>query len=332
FAQQRLWIIDQLEPETPAYNIPSALHLHGRVDVESLRLAFEALIERHESLRTTFAEHDGQPVQVIQPPARWALAVTDLSHLPEFEREAEVRRRATNESSQPFSLASGPLLRTALLRLSEEHHVLFVTMHHIVSDGWSMGIIVRELTALYEAIRDGRKPSLPPLPMQYADFAAWQRGWLQGDVLQRQVDFWKRHLAGAPPLLELPTDKPRPAVQGNAGTTLSFSISKPLTDSLKALARQEGSSLFMVLLASWQSLLAHYSGQLDISVGSPIAGRTRAETEGLIGFFVNTLVLRAQLTPEMTFRELLAQVRNTTLAGYAHQDVPFEKLVEALQP
>ncbi|MBU8901094.1 non-ribosomal peptide synthetase, partial [Corallococcus sp. M34] len=251
FAQQRLWLIDQLEPQSPAYNIPSALHLHGGLNIEALRRAFEALIERHESLRTIFAEHEGQPVQIIRPSVRWTLEATDLTHLPQAEHEAEVRRRATQEASQPFSLTNGPLLRTTLLRLSEEHHVLFVTMHHIVSDGWSMGVLVRELAALYESIHGGSQASLPMLPVQYADFAAWQRGWLQGDVLQRQVDFWKRHLAGAPPLLELPTDKPRPAVQGTTGATLAFSLPKSLSDSLKALALHEGGSLFMVLLASW---------------------------------------------------------------------------------
>ncbi|MBU8900903.1 amino acid adenylation domain-containing protein, partial [Corallococcus sp. M34] len=332
FAQQRLWLIDQLQPGSASYNLSIALRLHGSVNVEALRHTFEALTERHESLRTTFAEHHGEPVQHIHPPSRWVLPITNLSALPDPEREAEARRLAENEAWQPFNLAKGPLLRTALLRLGEEHHVLLLTMHHIVSDGWSMGILVREIAALYAALNTGTTPNLPPLPVQYADFATRQRQWLQGEALEAQLGYWKDQLAGAPSVLELPTDRPRPAVQSQRGARVTLYLGTALSDALKALAQREGVTPFMLLLAAFQTLLARYTAQDDISVGSPIAGRTQAETEGLIGFFINTLVLRARMTPDLTFKELLAQVRATTLSAYEHQHVPFEKLVEVLQP
>ncbi|NNB98210.1 non-ribosomal peptide synthase/polyketide synthase, partial [Corallococcus exiguus] len=332
FAQQRLWFLDQLTPDDASYNLPVALRLLGHLDVEALRRAFEALVARHEALRTTFFEEEGQPFQRIHAPATWALPVEDLSSLEESAREAETLRLATREARQPFHLVHGPLLRTALLKLSEDSHVLLATMHHIVSDGWSMGVLVRELASLYESFSGGRAPSLPPLPVRYADFALWQRQWLQGETLESQLGYWKQQLAGAPAALELPTDRPRPAVQSRRGATVPVHFPSQLTDSLRSLAQREGATPFMLLLSAFQLLLSRYSGQDDISVGSPIAGRTHSEAEGLIGFFVNTLVLRAHVRPEDSFRQLLAQVKASTLAAYEHQHVPFEKLVEVLHP
>ncbi len=333
FPQQRLWFLDQLTPGSALYNIPMALRLEGTLDVAALEYAFEELIRRHESLRTTFLLTGEQVLQVFAPAAQaWPLGVVDLCQLPEGSLEPEVRRLASEEAMRPFDLARGPLFRSTLLRLDAQQHVLLVTVHHIVSDGWSSGVLVRELAALYSARATGTLPALAPLPVQYADYAAWQRSWLQGDVLQRQLDYWRHQLSGAPQALELPTDRPRPAVQSHRGSSLSSRLSRQLSDSLKALAQHEGATPFMLLLAAFQLLLSRYSGQDDIVVGSPIAGRTHAQTEGLIGFFVNTLVLRSRLDSHSSFRQLLAQVRETALGAYAHQDVPFEKLVEELHP
>jgi amino acid adenylation domain-containing protein len=332
FAQQRLWFLDQLSPGGTAYNIPVSLLVEGAPRLDALRRAFSALVARHESLRTTFAMHEGQPIQVIHAPVDFPLAVEDLSTLPEAERREAARRRAVREALRPFDLGSGPLLRACLLRLAPEEHVLVLVMHHIVSDGWSMGVMVRELGALYAAFSEGRPSPLPELTVQYADYAVWQRGWLSAGALEAQLAWWKQALAGAPPHLELPTDQPRPAVLSHRGATVPVRLSRALSDALSALAQREGATPFMVLLAGFQVLLARYSGQEDLSVGSPIAGRRYAETEGLIGFFVNTLVLRSRVRRQATFRELLAQVRETTLGAYEHQDLPFEKLVEALQP
>ncbi|HZI16880.1 MAG TPA: amino acid adenylation domain-containing protein [Myxococcus sp.] len=332
FAQQRLWFIDQLQPGSAVYNMPSAVRLTGRLDTAALERSLSWLIERHESLRTTFAASQGEPVQVVHPPVDLTVSVVELDSLPTAEREPEVLRLAAEEASRPFDLHRGPLFRVSLLRLGTEDHVLLMTLHHIVSDGWSMGVLVRELAAGYEAFASGAAPRLAPLPVQYADYAVWQRGWLSGDVLGAQLDYWKQRLSGAPQALELPTDRPRPPVQTFAGAVHGFMLPAGLSQQLEALARQHNASLFMVLLAAWHTVLHRFSGQDDIVVGSPIAGRTRAETEGLIGFFVNTLALRARFSEPDTFASLLAQVRETTLGAYAHQDVPFEKLVEVLQP
>ncbi|WP_164021881.1 non-ribosomal peptide synthetase, partial [Pyxidicoccus trucidator] len=332
FAQQRLWFIDQLEPGSAAYNIPTAVRILGSLDLTAMEQGLGALVERHESLRTTFAPGRGEPVQVIHPSSALPLPLVDLTDLPAEQRESEARRRVAEEAGLPFDLARGPLFRALLLRLTPQEHVLMLTMHHIVSDGWSMGVLVRELGALYAARTTGRDAHLPALPVQYADFAAWQRSWLRGDVLEQQLGYWRRQLSGATPVLELPTDRPRPAVQSPRSAFAPVHLSAELTERLLALCQREGTTPFMALLACWQLLLARYSGQDDISVGSPIAGRTRGETEGLIGFFVNTLVLRTQVDARATFRELLARVRSTTLAAYEYQDVPFEKLVEELRP
>ncbi|RKH74771.1 non-ribosomal peptide synthase/polyketide synthase [Corallococcus aberystwythensis] len=330
FAQQRLWLMDQLEPGSPAYNIPSALRIQGALEVQALEQSFRDLIARHESLRTTFEVRDGEPVQVIHPAAGFHLAVVELTHL--SERDDEARRLASAEALRPFDLARGPLLRASLLKLAADEHLLLVTMHHIVSDGWSMGVLVRELVSLYESRSSGRTPRVQALPIQYADHAVWQRGWLRDDVLEAQLGYWKQQLSGAPALLELPTDRPRPAVRTQRGASLPIHLPLALSGALTAFCQREGVTPFMALLAAFQVLLSRHSGQDDIVVGSPIAGRTQAETEGLIGFFVNTLVLRARVKPQVAFRQLLAQVRDTTLAAHEHQHLPFEKLVEAVQP
>ena len=274
---------------------------------------------------------DGEPVQVIAS-VRIALDVVDLRDRLEAEREDEARRLIREEAGRPFDLAQGPLFRNKLLRLGEDDHILLLAMHHIVSDGWSMGVLYQELTVLYRSFVKGEPSPLAELPIQYADFAAWQREWLQGEVLDTQLSYWKKQLAGIPEVLNLPTDQPRPAVQSYKGARKSIQLSRELSEGLKALSRKQGVTLFMTLLAAFQTLLYRYTGQKDIVVGSPIANRNRAEIEGLIGFFVNTLVLRSNFDDKPTFKELLAKVKETTLGAYAHQDLPFEKLVEVLQP
>ncbi|NNB93012.1 non-ribosomal peptide synthase/polyketide synthase [Corallococcus exiguus] len=332
FAQQRLWFLDQLQPGSAFYNVPGVVWLEGELDLRAFEQGLTALVDRHEVLRTTFPRHGDVPVQVIHPTVPPPLPLIDLTHLAPEEREREARRLALEEAQRPFDLTNGPVVRVRLLRLERTRHALLVTLHHIVSDGWSVGVMVRELAALYRAFISGQPAPLPPLPVQYADFAAWQRQWLQGEVLQSQLDFWRQQLADMPAALELPTDRPRPAIQSFRGASLPVSLPRPLSDSVQALAWQEGATPFMVLLASFQLLLSRDSGQDDIVVGSPIANRNRAETEGLIGFFVNSLVLRARIDARASFRALLRQVKQSTLAAYEHQDVPFEKLVEQLQP
>ncbi|MCA1579632.1 MAG: amino acid adenylation domain-containing protein, partial [Acidobacteria bacterium] len=332
FAQQRLWFIDQLQAGSAAYNIPTAVRLTGKLNLAVTERTFAEVVRRHEALRTTFVAQDGQPVQVVQEAAGFAIPVTDLSEVPESEREERVRALAMAEAQRPFDLQAGPLLRVSLLRLGEEDHVALFTMHHIVSDGWSMGILVREVAALYGAYVRGEESPLPELAVQYADFAAWQREWLQGAVLERQLSYWKERLRGAPPALELPTDRPRPTVMTQRGAQHGFRLSEELSRGLQELSRREGVTLFMVLLAAFAVLLKRYTGQPDVVVGTPIAGRNRGEVEGLIGFFVNTLVLRTDLSGDPSFRELLERVKEVALGAYAHQDLPFEKLVEELQP
>jgi len=332
FAQQRLWFLDQLVPDAPIYNIPLAYRVMGRLNVGALDQSLGEIVRRHEALRTTFTAVDGQPIQVIAPEINLRLPVVDLQEIAETERDNEVQRLATQEAQQPFDLTIGPLLRVKLLRLDEAEHVLLLTMHHIVSDAWSLGVLMRELGVLYEAFSTGNPASVPELPIQYADFAYWQREWLSGEVLESQLAYWKQQLGGELPALELPTDRPRPPVQTYRGARQSFELSKDLTDALKALSRREGVTLFMTLLAAFKTLLYRYTGQEDVVVGSPIANRNRAEIEGLIGFFVNTLVLRSDLGGTPSFRELLGRVREVALGAYAHQDMPFERLVEQLQP
>ncbi|HEX2092214.1 MAG TPA: condensation domain-containing protein, partial [Longimicrobiaceae bacterium] len=332
FAQERLWFIDRMQPGSSTYNLPLALRLRGPLHTGALQRALGEILRRHEALRTVFAEVDGSPAQLVAPFGGFALPVADLSGLGEAAREAEARRRATEEALRPFDLAAGPLFRARLLRLSGEEHLLLLSMHHIVSDGWSLGVLFRELAALYAAYRDGRESPLPELPVQYADHAAWQRRHLQGAALQRQLAYWRERLADAPALLELPTDHPRPPVQSFRGASQRRELAAGALERLRALGRQEGATLFMVVLGAFQVLLSRYAGSEDVVVGSPIAGRTRREVEALIGFFVNTLVLRSDLSADPSFREVLRRVREATLGAYEHQELPFEKLVAELQP
>lgn len=335
FAQQRLWFLDQFEPGSAVYNLPAAVRLNGRLDKNALEKSFNEVVRRHEILRTRFALVDGEPAQQIEDELMLDLRVIDLSEMEESEREAEVCLRARREAQLPFDLANGPLWRATLLRTAARAHVLLLTMHHIVSDAWSMGILIREVTTLYQSYmcrEQGGPAPLPELAIQYADFAYWQRDWLESEVLDEQLAYWREQLRDSPELLELPLDRPRPAVQTYRGASQSFTLSQHLTEELQKLSRQESVTLFMTLLTAFKIVLARYTGAEDVVVGTPIAGRNRAELEGLIGFFVNTLVLRTDLSGDPTFVELLARVREVTLGAYAHQDLPFEKLVEELQP
>jgi len=332
FAQERLWFLDRLEPGSAVYNIPVAWRLGGALEEPALERALGEIVRRHESLRTVFAEVDGSPVQVIAPFGGFALPVEDLSGLSEADREAALRHRVAEEARRPFDLSAGPLFRAALLRVDEEDHVLLLSMHHVVSDGWSMGVLFRELSALYAAYLAGGESPLPELAVQYADYAVWQREQLGGEVLDRQLSYWTERLAGAPELLELPMDRPRPPARTYQGAAVPVSYSPELLERLQALGRSEGATLYMTLLGAFQVLLSRYGGGEDIVVGSPIAGRTRREVEELIGFFVNTLVLRTDLSGDPTFRAVLRRVREVTLGAYEHQEVPFEKLVAELRP
>jgi len=333
FAQQRLWFIDQLEPGSSAYNISTALRLGGPLRIDAMERCLNEIVRRHETLRTTFRLNSAQqPVQVIAPQTKLSLRVEDLSALTEGKREAEAIKLASEEAQRPFDLARGPLIRARVLRLAADDHVLLFTMHHIISDGWSMGVLVAEIGALYSAYAQNRESPLRDLPIQYADFAQWQRQWMQGEVLAEQLDYWRRQLAGDLPVLSLPTDYPRPLVQGTNGGHELFDLRTDLSDGLKHLSYREDATLFMTLLAAFQVLLYRYTGQEDFLVGAPTANRSRPETESLIGFFVNTLVLRADLSGNPTFRELVRRVQKMALAAYAHQDLPFERLVEELHP
>ncbi|HSF42931.1 MAG TPA: amino acid adenylation domain-containing protein, partial [Thermoanaerobaculia bacterium] len=332
FAQERLWFLDQLDPGTPTYNMPLALQLGGRLEMEVLRRSLQRLTERHEVLRTRFVTVEGRPVQVIGEVTELALPLVDLASLEEAAREAEAHRLLREERVRPFDLSRGPLLRTGLLRLTSERHAVWLTMHHIVSDGWSFGVMVRELGELYRAQVRAEAAALPEIAVQYADFAVWQRAWLQGEELERQLGYWRKRLEGAPPLQDLPLDRPRPLVQSFKGSHVPFRVSRDLTRSLVALSRSRGATLFMVILTGLQALLSRLTGQEDLTVGTAVANRNRREIEGLIGFFVNALVLRADLSADPTFTEALVQVRETALGAYAHQDLPFEKLVEELAP
>jgi amino acid adenylation domain-containing protein len=332
FSQQRLWVLDRLEPNTSVYNLPMAMMLKGKLDSEALNRTLSAIVQRHEVLRAQFRLNRGEPEQVIRPAMPLSIPVVDLSALPEDDRKAEAKRQVQKEAQRPFDLANDLLFRASLLKISDDEHVLLVTVHHIVFDGWSRAVLLRELTALYNAFSNDQPPPLPELPIQYTDFAAFQREYLSGERLAKQLEYWKRELGGAPTSLDLATDFPRPPLQTFDGAEVSTLLPPSLSEALRKLSRQQGTTMFMTLLAAFNVLLARYSGQEDIVVGSPIAGRNRAELENLVGFFVNTLALRVQLDGNPTFQELLARVRRATLAAYAHQDLPFEKLVEELKP
>ena len=331
-AQQRLWFLNQLEPASAFYNVGEALRLEGDLDLAALEGALNEIVRRHEALRTTFAAVNGEPVQMVSPDLVLPLPVVDLREISRGDREAETQRLAREEFRRPFDLARGPLVRFKALCVGEQEHVLLLTMHHIVCDRWSMDMFFRELSTLYEGLRSRKRSSLPDLPIQYADYALWQREWLHTEEVQGQLGYWKEQLGGDLPVLDLPTDRPRPPVLTFRGASRSLSLPAALPDALDELSREHGVTLFMVLLAAFQALLHRYTGQDDVIVGCPIAGRNRVETEGLIGFFVNTLALRTDLSGNPTFAELLARVREVTLGAYAHQDLPFEKLVEELQP
>ncbi|HEX2570779.1 MAG TPA: amino acid adenylation domain-containing protein, partial [Polyangia bacterium] len=338
FSQTRLWVIDQIRPGGAEYNVFLALRMEGALDADVLERGLTEVVRRHEALRTVFrlsretgSGADGL-VQIIRPAQPVPLPVVDLSPWPAAEREAEARRRGQEEASRPFDLAEGPLVRAELLRLAQGEHVLLLNLHHIICDGWSLGVLVRELTALYEAFDEGRPSPLPEPSIQYADYATWQRRWLTGEVLAAQLGYWNARLGDGVPALELPTDRPRPPVQSHRGAVHRFALPPALGATLEELGRRQGATLFMTLLAAFLTLLHRYSGQKDLAVGTPIAGRTRVELEGLVGFFVNTLVLRTDLGGAPSFRALVARVREVTLGAYAHQDVPFERLVEELQP
>jgi amino acid adenylation domain-containing protein len=332
FGQQRLWFLDQLEPGGAAYNMPAAVRLRGELDTAALAASLSEVVRRHEVLRTIFALDDEEPVQVPRPAAVVQLPRVDLTGLPPGRREAAARRLLAAAAGRPFDLAAGPLLRPLLLRLDPLEHLLLVVVHHIASDAWSMGLLVRELSLLYAARRRGEASPLPELPLQYADYAAWQRGWLRGEVLAAQLAYWRQALAGAPPLLDLPTDRPRPPRQSFRGDRVTRRLDPALGEALRALARVQGATAFMIHLAVFQALLGRYSGQQVVVVGTPIANRRHAELEGLIGFFVNTLALLGDLAGEPRFADHLARVRDTALGAYAHQDLPFEKLVEEIEP
>ena len=332
FAQQRLWVLDQIEPNNPLYNIPWATRLTGVLNVEALESALNGIVERHEILRTTYGSEGGRPFQVIVPELKLRLPVIDLSELPTAEREKEARRLAQKEASTPFDLAKDPMTRNLLLKMGDEDHILVLNTHHIASDGWSTGILLRELAALYEAAVLAKPALLSELPIQYADYAVWQRNWLQGEVLEEQLAYWKHQLRGAPPVLLLPTDRPRPPKPTFRGAMHRSLLPASLTEAIHVLSRQQGGTAFMTMLAAFQTVILHYTKQPDIVLGTDLASRTTVQTEALIGCFVNLLALRADLSGDPTFEKLLGRVREVALEAYAHQDVPFDKLVEELQP
>jgi len=332
FAQQRLWFLDQLASDKSIYNGPIAIRLTGALNTEALRKTLNGIVNRHDVLRTTFVAVSGRPVQVIGPPQEVNLPATDLTALAEAEREARALEVLNMESRKPFDLANEPPWRVMLLRMGEQDHIVLFVMHHIISDAWSTGILVREIATSYKSLSIGEEPSLPAMPIQYADYAAWQRNWLQPAVIEKLVRYWKGQLKHAPELLNLPTDHPRPRVQSYQGATKLFDLGADLSNKLNSLSRRHGVTLFMTLLAGFQALLHRYSGQDNIAVGSPIANRNRAETEELIGCLINTLVLDTDLSGNPTYTELLTRVREVCLGAYAHQDLPFELLVEAMQP
>ncbi|MDZ8185054.1 MAG: condensation domain-containing protein [Nostoc sp. ChiSLP02] len=328
FAQQRMWFLYQLDKESPFYNESLQVRIVGKLSLRALEQSINEIIRRHEALRTTFVVREGIPFQAILPTLAIAIPIVELQGLP----EASVQQIVTQEVRQPFDLSIAPLLRVTLVRQQAESHLLILTMHHIITDGWSMGIFFKELEVLYHAFSKEQPNSLPELTIQYADFVLWQRQWLTQQVQQKQLDYWKQQLAGVPPLLELPTDYPRPPVQSFSGSTKKFQLEKDLTSQLVSLGQQSGVTLFMTLLAAFAVLLHRYSSQNDICIGSPFANRDRQEVDPLIGCFVNTLVLRTQIEDNPSFSDFLQQVRSIVWDAQTHQDVPFEQVVEALQP
>jgi len=332
FAQQRLWFIAQLEPDSPAYNFAFAFRARGSLHVTALEQAINEMVRRHEIFRTTYATLDGGPVQVVSPERPCEVLVTDLTSVPTSERELKAEDLLKREARRPFNFSSDLMLRASVLKLDAAEYILLLMTHHVAIDGWSFGVFFSELSALYKAFSGGTPSPLSQLPIQYADYAAWQREWLQGEVLTHQLEYWRSHLAGAPQVLELPTDRPRPSTESHRGAHYSFSIPREVSEGLGALSRHQGTTLYMTLLSGFVVLLSRYSGQQDLLVGTPVANRNRAEIEELIGLFLNTLVLRNDLSGDPTVQELLARVRERCLNAYAHQELPFEMLVEDLRP
>lgn len=331
-AQMRVWLLDRLEPGNPVYSVPSAIQISGALGVEALEASLNEILRRHEILRARFLTGDGEPRQVINAMAPMTLEVENpVSLAPAFWR-AEALRRATEAARRPFDLSFDALFRAHLIRFDAQTHVLILNIHHIVADGWSVSILHRELGSLYRAFVEGKSSPLPELPIQYSDYASWQREWLQGPVIDKQIGYWKGRLSGAPSALELPACRPRRDGQGFSSTRQFFRLSRDLTLALKALSRANGATLFMTLLTAFKTLLSRYGNQQDIVVGAPVANRNHAETEGLIGLFVNVLPLRTDCSGNPVFRELLSRVRDACLGAYAHQDLPFDKLIEALRP
>jgi len=331
--QEGLWFLDQMDPGKGHYNIPATVRLHGRLDVAALEQSLSEIVRRHETLRTTFAmSEEGTPCQIIAPPPQLTLPLIDLRELPPSQRAALARRLATESAQRPMNLAQGPLFDAQLLRLAEEEHALLLNLHHIVADGWSMGIFTRELRVLYQAFLRGESSPLPELPIQFADFAVWQREQMQRENFQAQLAYWKQQLSGALPVLQLPTDRPRPQVQSFRGRHQAIKLSKSLTGALRTLAQREEVTLFITLLAAFKVLLYRYSEQDEIVVGSTFANRNQRELQGSIGFFVNTLPLRTKLSGDLSFRDLLRRVREVALGASAHQELPLAKLVQELQP
>jgi amino acid adenylation domain-containing protein len=332
YAQTRLWFLDQLEPNSPFYNIPVALRLQGHLNQVALTQSLAEIIQRHEALRTNFVTVNGQPTQVINTLTNWTVSVINLQHLSPEEQKNAAKKLVKEQALQPFDLANEALVRATLIVLNNNEYWLSLCLHHVISDGWSMGVFIEELTALYNAVNQGQVSPLKPLPIQYTDFAIWQRKWFRGEVLENQLNYWRKQLAEAPTFLPLPTDKPRPARQSFTGAHQEFQLSLELTQKLTELSQQQGVTMFMTLLAAYGTLLYRYTGQSDILIGTPIANRNRREIESLIGFFVNTLVMRTDCSENPSFQELLMRVREMSLGAYTHQDLPFEMLVEALQP
>ncbi len=332
FPQQRIWFLEQLEPGHTAYNFSEALRLEGALDYKALQQSFTEIVRRHEVLRTTFTAIEGNPVQRINAVEPCRLPLLDVGHVAEQRRMQEAQHLLDEAAQAPFDLEQGPLFRPLIVRFAPQDHMLLITVHHITLDGWSMGLVTRELSVLYNAFSKGEPSPLSEPPIQYADYTVWQREWLKDDTLERQLNYWKQKLSGAPALLEFPTQRPRPARQSHRGQTLGFAFSRALLERLHGLCRAEGVTLFMLLMSAFQVMLCRYTGQEDLVVGSLIANRTHVEIENLLGFFVNTLIMRTDLSGKPTFREVLKRVRNVTLEAYDHQDVPYEQVVEAMQP
>src|SRR6266576_4205538 len=332
FAQQRLWFLDQLEPGTAAYNLVRAFRITGSLNIQALTAAIRGIVHRHEALRTVFETVEGEARQVVLSNVHVQVPIIDLTHLPASQTEPEAIRIAGEEGKKPFDLTRGPLFRTLLVRLNKDQYLLVLAMHHIITDGWSISILFRELARSYEGFVDDKEPELPELPVQYAEYAQWQREYISSDAVAKQVEYWKNKLAGAQTILDLPVDHPRPNTHSWHGATEDLTLDSRVLAELKKFAQQEGATLFMASMAVFQALLWHYTGQENILVGSPTAARSQIEIENLVGFFVNTLVFRADFSGDMTFRDLVRQVRACALEAYAHQDVPFEKLVEELVP